>query len=243
MAMGKLRLFKARPRKARKLPKRQKNAVVKLIRKELKANTELKYRDVNITGNFDATAEIPTNGDTMIYGIQQGDSQQTREGSSIMIKSLSFKGVIALTDTAAALPAMQIRIAVVRYPKCDGRAIVLGDIWQQLVDIGVSHREFDYKDDYKVIGMIKKKIVVNSMTTDDSTGAILHTSGNSVPFSWSKSFRKGLKVTYDANAGATTDVESNNIAIVAQVVTNTNADDACSFLAGACYFRVTYTDL
>lgn len=241
MAMGKLVRFKARRKPGKKLPKRQKNAVVKLIRKELKANTELKYRDVSITGSFDDTAEVPTGGDGLIFGIVQGDTQQTRTGNSILIKRVSFKGTLRIQNTAAPIPNMIVNLALVRYPKCDGRAIVLGDIWQQLVDIGTSHREFDYKDDYKIVAFKRIKMGMNGITFD-TAGTTTIAAGVTQQFSMSKSFRKGLKVTYDANAGAVTDVESNNLVLVAQVSPNTNTDDTVEFLASSCIFRIEFTD-
>jgi len=237
MPMGKLVKFvsKRRPRGRKARPVATK-ALRTVIQKEIHKDVERKFFDnvISATGGLaaytlDATAEVVTSSADgtgavaagMLPFIIQGITQQTRIGDELRVKHLSFKfRATAFTATATGV------VFIVRYPQCDGRAPTLANIWSQVTDIATAERNPDYMNDYHILG----KILIQA-----DRGLTLNRT-----YSWSKSYKNaGLKVEYDAEpgSGAVTDVEFNNIFIIAQA---NGSDDVISI--GNPRFRVSYTD-
>lgn len=244
MAAGMMRLVtKARNqpyrKKGRKRVPKASKALKKVIQKEIKKGQEKKFVDnyTSATGAYaaytiDNTAEVvPSTINTavaassigLLPGIIQGTTQQQRIGDEIRVTNLSLKfRVNGLTTTSSAV------MYVVRYPQCGvggtGYLPTIANIWSQVSDIAVSHRNPDYMNEYHILGRI----------------VIQCTQGTSLnrEYSWSKSYKgAGLKVEYDATGGALDDVEFNNIFLIAQ---SNNSDDVVTVSNGV--LRVTYTD-
>jgi len=222
MAMGKLvqvtkTVTRGRRRRVRKNVRASK-ALKTVIQKEINKNIEDKYDfSTAFSQTLDATAENCT-----LVGlfapIVQGITNTTRIGNEINVRS------VKCTFRATAFSSVATgTVYLVKFKSCDGTNPVIGDIWRDISDIGVSDREPDFMDDYQILD----KVVIQA-----NKGVSL----NNV-YTLSKTFKgKGLKVRYDATAGLITDVEENNLFVIAQ----SHGSDDIITVAGV--WRIKYQD-
>jgi len=241
MAAGMMRLVtKARNqpyrKKGRKRVPKASKALKKVIQKEIRKDQEKKYIDnvLSATGGaapylLDATAEvIPTSltGASaqpygMVRSIIQGTDQQTRIGDEIRVTNMSLKfRATSFSSTATGV------VYIVRFPQSNGTVpnTSVPLIWSNITDIAVSHRDVDHMNDYHILGRI----------------FIQATAGTSLNrmYEWSKSYKgTGLKVEFDGSTSDYSDVEFNNVFLVAQ---SNGSDDVISITNGV--FRLSYTD-
>lgn len=229
MAMGKLVQFKPskRSKRVRKSRPVASKVLRQVIQKEINKDAETKYKDNAPTTTpylVDATAEavaFNNAGNGIMSNILQGTTAVTRIGNEIRVKRISLRfRATAFSATATAT------LFIVRFPQCNGATEpTLANVWQQVNDIAVSHRDEDYLNDYHILGKI---------TIQATAGTTLNRM-----YSWSKTYKnQGLKVEYDANADADGSVEYNNIYLIAQA---NGSDDTISL--SNMVFRVEYKDI
>lgn len=210
--------------RARRLAKPAKKAVVKLIRKELKAVQELKFLTVSNTFTIDATTAVEAPAAGLMSGIIQTLDDHGRIGNEIMVKSISYRFI-----ASGMAAASESYIAFVRFKDCRGAAPTIAQIYLDATGAlypPTSIRNPDFLKDFQIVA--SKKLTLGSGGQTLKSFTLTH-----------KFKGRGLKVRYDTapGSGVVGDVEDNNIFIVAGC---NGADDAVTVLGN---LTVMYTDV
>lgn len=222
MAMGKLvqitkTVTRGRRRRVRKNVRASKT-LKKVIQKEINKNVEDKNNySTSFSNTLPAVAAL-IEADGLMPGIVQGITSNTRIGNEINVQSVSC--TFRATAFSSTLTGT---VYLIRYKSTDGRQPVIGDIWNSIGDIGVSHREEDYRADYSILD----KVVIQG-----NKGISL----NNV-YTLSKTFKgAGLKVKYDGNTTGFASVDENNLFVIGQA----HSTGAVITVAGT--WRIKYQD-
>lgn len=237
--MGKLERFNGRANQAlivvkKKRPMKGKRLVAstalkKVIRKEIAEKAEVKQVDATFSGTFTTTLALATGGTTTASDIVEGVSEVQRVGDQILVKSLNLRANIATGNTFDA--EEYAYIALVLYKNCDGRNPDPAEVWTTTSNIGISLRHPDFLTEYSVLKIVKVKLIPRY--------GVAAASAPQQNVIWNHRFKgQGMKVQYDGNSGAATDVITNNIFIYLQCV----GISATHPLIVGGVLRINYTD-
>lgn len=109
-------------------------------------NVEYKYHDV-VTAAYNAGV---TPALTCVNIVPQGDTSSSRDGDSILMKSLNFKGFIKMDE--AATEVTYLRVSLIQLTQTNGAALTAGGVWQAgsggLFD---KKRLLNYTDNIKIL--------------------------------------------------------------------------------------------
>jgi len=198
---------------------------------------ELKFLDTALSGLVDNTAEIPATGGQLCI-IPQGNTQSTRIGRKVMIRSIHIKGMVrqevttykALTDAAVETA----HIYVILDTQCNGAAATIGDSNSGVFttsNLNTGFRTLSNSGRFKIL----KHFVFNMQPVAGVSGALF---AGVKHFDWYHKCH--IPIEYDASGtdGAITTIRSNNI-FVAIGGSGVN-DDAFTVNAAT---RIRFSDL
>lgn len=189
---------------------------------------ELKGIDTTIGTNVDSTTEVITNTCNLIT---QGDSFNNREGATVLLKSIEITGRANLVAGASANATGCMYLWVVLDKQPNGAALTAtgatGYLTTATANEALPTIPMQYR--FKTLGKIR-------LDFSATAGVTTAYNNQSQSFTWFKKFKKPIEVRFTANAGAITDIATNNIALVAGA---SDVDDLIS-LGGT--VRVRFTD-
>jgi len=197
---------------------------------------ETKYKDQSILTRNAQTDGNPIDLlDTIIGG---NDAANQRVGNKIFVRSLHLRGSIAWNANAGAVNCQYVRIMVVQDKMSMGTAPVAADLLK-LEDSTAgtpvaiaptkAFRELDKAMRFNVL--LDRKFLI--MKKDAALNG-----KNCTDFSFSKSWPSGLHVTYDSAAGATANIQKNNLWLFMFADTAVDTDNPTLIQN----VRVRYTD-
>lgn len=187
---------------------------------------ELKAFDTALSFNLDATGEVPATG--QLCFVQQGDGLANRDGVVIQVKSLQIRGLLVFTPAAAATAATHAYIYIVHDRQANGAAAAITDVLTSTTmatALGNVANQYRFK--------ILKRIVIPFQPGAGVSGAYNNVT---VPIDEYIKFNKPMEIRYTANAGAITDIASNNIFLLAG---SDGQSDDLVFCAGTARLRFT----
>jgi len=184
------------------------------------SGAEKKFFDTDINFNFDATGEIPANGQLTL--IPQGDTESTRDGRKAVIKSIQIRGNMVWLPGAGTTASSVAYFYCILDTQCNGAAALITDVFtsatmnQNLLNLNNSGR-------FRIL----KRWVIPQASGAGVSGAY---GGNQKSIEWFK--KCNIPVDWSGATGALTEIRSNNIFLMAGATT----DDLQSF-AGVARLR------
>ncbi len=170
-------------------------------------NVEQKFFDVT-----SASTAIPDGVGTIIQltNIGQGDTDVTRDGSQIKLTSWMFKAII-VTNTSVANTGQSITIMLIEDKQTNGAIYTTGDLLASITNVlsVVSALNLDNKFRFKV----HKRWIID-LNTDGKARRTLQ---------FYKKFGNNIKLRFDANSPAITDLTSKSLSLlfISNEATNT----------------------
>lgn len=188
---------------------------------------EMKFFDTDLAFNIDSTMEIPASGGQLCL-VPQGDTESTRQGMKMCIKSLRMTAVITHTPT----PSTSAGIAatstfLVLDTQCNGAAATPAEV-------------FAFVTAGRVLPLIqnsKRFKILKQWNHAFNTGGGAATQYASTT-KWIKYYRRlDIPIMYNGATGAITEIRSNNLFLMA--VANSTSDDEVN-VSGK--IRLRYSD-
>lgn len=191
---------------------------------------ETKYKDQQSASTQAQPSGAPID---LLDGITGGDDANAqRIGNKIFLRSISLNGEVAASWEALAGACQTVRIMVVQDLMSLGTAPVAADILDlaTITTPSRAYRELDKAMRFKIL--YERKVDVTKPITDLAQGQ------SCKRFRFHKSWPKGLHVRYDSSAGATANIQRNNIWVFCFAdETTVNENPTVSFSS-----RIRYTD-
>jgi len=191
------------------------------------SSAELKFKDTTKAQTALASAGTIFN-DTLI-GLSEGNTDSTRIGNRITVKSVMLRGNANLPVTAASTDTSQIvRIIVYLDRQANGATAAVGDILAS-----ADYRSFnnlDNSDRFRTLAETTIDLKLSGAT--ETAGA--YTYGETKKSFFLKA-KLNLDFKYKGNAGSVADLSGNNIGVL--VISETDALGTVGYIA-----RVRYTD-
>lgn len=188
-------------------------------------NPELKFHDTDISKTNITSAFGVTNIVDCLNVVAQGDTQSSRDGRRIWVKSIHLSGVFYGTTSGVEL-RQRVRVILYLDTQCNGAAITGVQLLQAFNC--ESHRAIEHTSRIKVLS---DKIYAFPPVGTFST-AVTQIPGHK---QWRINKNCNIPIDYDSTAatGALTTVRANNLGVI--FVTGTSTDTAQ--LAGICRIR------
>lgn len=209
------------------MKERQSRPHAPLFKKKGASSAELKFKDTTKAQTALASAGAIFN-DTL-NGMVEGNTDSTRIGNRITVKSVMLRGTAKMASTAAATDTSQtVRIIVYLDRQANGATAAVGDILAS-----ADYRSFNNLDNSDRFRTLAEETLDLHLTGATPSGAA-YTYGET-----SKSFflkaKLNLDFKYKGNAGTVADLSGNNIGVL--VISETDAIGTLGYIA-----RVRYTD-
>lgn len=201
-----------------------KKQVRKLSRRisKLEKEDELKFVDTNFSISVDSTGAVEASNWLQVV---QGDGQSNREGRRIVLKSLHVRAEVSLTP-ALANNSSTAHFYIVLDRQCNGAACTAADVFTST----------DFRSCFRNMANINRFKILHHWIHTFTPAASVGTTWGNVSTAWEHYMKlKDLVVDYDANAGAITDLTSNNILLLCG--TDGNSDDLITTNG---YARITF---
>lgn len=187
------RIWRGKPKKRR----RRKTTDASYIRKVVRGMSETKHYDLGISGTtpISGTSQV-----VQLTNIDQGDTEASRDGDRVILKSFSLKGHMindpdCTNDTICRIIIFQTRNNI------KGTAPVVTDVLA--TDNVSSLRSWDDRKDIRVYFDKRFMIPMAYSGALDASPDIQKWQ----LVEYYKKFKKGLKVTYDGTGGGAADAE------------------------------------
>lgn len=168
---------------------------------------EKKYYDTTVIDNGSGVAAgvvIPS----LIAGIVQGTTDSTRIGGKIRITNINLRGFTSNVDLAAGgLAGFYLRIILFVDKQANGATATVTDILAT-----ANFNSFRNMNNLSRFVILKEKFIRCPIEVTTATAAATHTDQN--PRLWKINKKVNIDICYSANAGAVTDLRSNNIGIL-----------------------------
>lgn len=175
------------------------------------ADGEVKFFDTGVSFTFDATGEVPANGQLSL--IPQGDTESTRDGRKAVIKSIQLRGNLIYAPGAGATAATTVYLYIILDTQCNGAAAAVTDVFTSSA-MGTNFINLANSGRFRII----KKL---SYTFNPSAGATTAYNDEIRKVEYFK--RCNIPMQWSSTTGAITEIRSNNIFLMAG---STNSDDA-----------------
>lgn len=175
--------------------------------------TELKHEDSAVSFAFDATGEVPATGQ-WTQGCIQGTGDTERIGNKITVKGVQFRGSVLYSPAAAVNTATIVYMFIVWDKQCNGAAAAALDVFTS-ANFALALRNTDNLRRFQILWQQAIPLQPTLTNAANLAGPV------TVPISFYK--KVNIPVTYDASAGAITDLTSNNIFLMAG--SDGNSDD------------------
>lgn len=188
---GKARVLIARKRKA-------------TIPRSIASREEMKFFDTTVAFTFPTVASCSTSATTgNIHIVPQGDTESTREGRKIIIKSIQIRGFFVLTPGADALATSIAYLTMILDRQCNGANPAITDVFTTNA-MGSSMLNLSNDNRFKIL----KRFVVPLTSTAGVTTAY---NSHSQPLDYYN--RCNIPITYDNTAatGAIATTRQNSI--------------------------------
>jgi len=184
---------------------------------------ELKFLDTSISTTLDTTVEVTNN----LCIVTQGDANNNRDGAVIRVKSVQITGRLAQVPGAAATSAGVAYIWLVLDRQPNGASLA---VTNYLTTTSAPEALPLVANQYRFKTLAKLAVPLNSQA-----GVTTAYNNCAMPVDIFYRFKTPIEVRYTANAGAITDVSTNNIALVTGAA---DVDDTISFVGTA---RIRFT--
>lgn len=186
---------------------------------------ELKFKDTTLAATAVTAAGNITN--STLVGIQEGNTDQTRVGNKITVKTVMLRGTVVLpTAATAASGADVVRVILYLDRGCNGSAATVAELLAS-----ADYRAFnnlDNNDRFRTLA--ETTMSLNNLTN-------VPTAGGTMSGVYANFFLKGkvnLPFKYKGNTGAVADMANNNIGVM---VIGRDEHATIEYIA-----RVKYTD-
>lgn len=191
----------------------------------MKSNTELKNLLTALSFNIDQTGEIPATGQICL--VPQGAADGQRIGRQCTIKSIQVRASIGFVPGAAATASSTGHIYVILDRQCNGAAAAVLDVFTS-TNLATCMRDLANIKRFQVLYHWKK-----TFTPPSGVTTAYNNQQSTLDF-----YKKcNYKLEFDSTAGAITEIQSNNIFIMAG--TDGASDDIMSVSGNA---RICFTD-
>lgn len=209
------------------MKERQTRPHAPLFKKKGASSAELKFKDTTKAQTALASAGTIFN-DTLI-GLTEGNTDSTRIGNRITVKSVMLRGNVQLPVATDVLNTSQIaRIIVYLDRQANGATAAVGDILAS-----ADFRSFNNLDNSDRFRILAETTVDFELTGAVPTGAAY--SYGEVKRSFFLKAKLNLDFKYKGNAGSVADLSGNNIGVL--VICSDDNIGTCGYIA-----RVRYTD-
>jgi len=187
---------------------------------------EAKFLDTTLSFSFDATAEVPATGTSMVI-VPQGDEQSQRVGRKIIVQSIEIHGVVELVPGASATANDIVFFYVILDTQCNGANPAASGNAGVFTSATLNEAHLNLANEGRFV-ILKRWVVV----LNPGSGATTAYNNTKRALWWKKNLN--VPIMYDASAttGALTTIRSNNIFFV----TGSGSDDLSSF-NGTCRIR------
>jgi len=191
----------------------------------IERNTELKNLLTALSFNVDATGEIPATGQVCLVPQGAGDGQ--RIGRKCTIKSCQMRCSVGMVPAAAATASSTAHIYVIWDKQCNGAAAAVLDCWTS-TNLATCMRDLANSSRFVVLYHW-------SHTFSPAAGVTTAYNNEQCALSWYK--KVNIPLEFDSTAGAITEIQKNNICIMAG--TDGASDDTIQVSGN---FRICFTD-
>lgn len=186
---------------------------------------EKKFFDTTLSFLIDATGEVPASGQLAL--IAQGDTESTRDGRDVVIKSIQIRGHMNLAPAAAATCAGNTHMYLVLDTQCNGAAATAaGDGGVFTADtFSVAMLNLNNSGRFRIL-----KHWIHEW--NPAGGATTAYNNVNQTFEFYKACE--IKMTFSGATGAITEIRSNNLFLLAGA--SSGIDDLVT-VAGTCRLR------
>jgi len=193
-----------------------------------RSSAEVKFRDTTIGATTNASAGVIAT-DSLLKAITEGNTDQTRVGNRITVKSVMLRGRVLLPSATDNLLTSQIvRIIVYLDRQANGATAAVGDILAS-ADFR-SFNNLDNSDRFRTLA--ETTIDLNAQGAAATAAAFAF---GEVTQSFFLKAKLNLDFKFKGNAGTVADLSGNNIGVLA--ISQTDALGTFDFIG-----RVRYTD-
>lgn len=189
-----------------------------------KMDRELKFLDTTLSFNVDLTGEVPATGQLNL--IPQGDTESTRDGYKVLVKSIAIKAFVQLVPGAAALASATAYIYLVQDTQCNGAAAAATDVLTS-ASFPLAHSNVQNAGRFRIL----KKWTMD-FNPGASNGGTYNTCSRHIDFYK----RLDVPISFNGATGAITEIKSNNLFLLAGAA---SLDDLIQ-VNGSC--RIRYYD-
>lgn len=207
---------------------RQSDPIRPKFKRAGRSSAEVKFRDTTLGATTNASAGVIAT-DSLLKAITEGNTDQTRIGNRITVKSVMLRGQVLLPSATDNLLTSQIvRIIVYLDRQANGATAAVTDILAS-ADFR-SFNNLDNSDRFRTLA--ETTIDLNAQGATPSGAAFTF---GEVTQSFFLKAKLNLDCKFKGNAGTVADLSSNNIGVL--VISQTDALGTFNFIA-----RVRYTD-
>lgn len=169
-------------------------------RKYLPADGELKFLDTNITGySVPFVSVIPTNG--QINLIPQGDTESSRDGRKVIIRSIHSKGTFSYLPSTDLTAATNVFCYLIWDKQCNGAAASATDVFTSS-NLSLAMMNLANSDRFRVL----KKFKLAFNPPAGQSGAY-----NNVTKTYEFYKKCNIPIIFGGTTGVLTEVKSNNL--------------------------------
>jgi hypothetical protein len=190
------------------------------------AGVEMKNFDTAVSFTVDATGEVPATGQWSL--IPQGTTGTTRIGRKVVVKSIHFRGILALNPASSATASDTVQLSIVLDTECPGAAASVTDVYTS-TNLPIAVRNRFNQTRFQVL----KTVIVDMEPAAGATTAY----NNSVRH-FDAYVKCNIPLEFSGATGAITEIGGNNIFVIAG--TSGGTDDLVSCTATA---RLNFQDL
>lgn len=170
-----------------------------------RSTPELKFFDTTKAGTAVATAG--TIFDSSLLLMQEGNTDSTRIGNKIQLKSLMIRGTYVVTSATPAAGSNVVRIIVYQDRQANGATAAVTDILNT-----ADYRSFNNMDNTDRFRTLCEEVIEYNCQSAAGDGTANVTSEQVRTFFLKK--RLDIPIKYKGNAGTIADVASNNIGVL-----------------------------